>query len=414
MEEVRSLVAHLFRHKAGEILSVLVRILGIENLDLAEDVVQETLVKALQQWHFTGVPANPSGWILQVAKNAAFDSLRRKKIFREKEPEIIRQIEERFSSAQNLEPEPFQDEQLTLMFTCCHPAFTREVQVTLVLKTLCGFHVSEIARAFLAAEPAIAQRIVRAKKKISEEKIRFEIPQEQELKRRLDAVLEVLYLMFNEGYSVTAGTDLTRTDLCTEAIRLANLLVSSAAGNQPKSHALLALFYFQASRLNSRTDEGGNLFLLAEQDRSTWDQSMISHALFHLDLASTAEELSRYHLEAGIASCHSVARSFESTDWETIIDFYDSLLEMDPSPVVHLNRAVAVMLLHGPEEGLRALDSIQDDASLKDYYLLPAVLAEMHTRLGDTDKAKEFYRNTLQLVKTDPERRFIQKKLSSL
>ncbi|MCI0413899.1 sigma-70 family RNA polymerase sigma factor [bacterium] len=413
-QEVRELVAHLFRHKAAQILSVLVHVLGLKNIDVAEDVVQETLVKALQQWPFSGIPANPSGWILQAAKNQAFDILRRRTSFHEKEPEIIRQLEERFSNEAFLQPEPFQDEQLTLIFTCCHPTFSGEVQVVLILKTLCGFHTSEIARAFLTSETTIAQRIVRAKRKIREEDIRFEIPPEKELMQRLDAVLQVIYLMFNEGYSATAGEDLVRKDLCAEAIRLATILVDHPAGNQPETHALLALLYFQSSRLSARADEAGNLFLLAEQDRSAWDQKMISRGFYHLDRSAGGEELSRYHLEAGIASCHAVAAQYDATDWKKILDFYDALMEMDPSPVLYLNRAVAILMLNGPEAGLRELEKIQDNPLLKEYHLLPAAFAEMYARLGETEKARSYYQRTLQLVKTEPERKFVCRRLEEL
>ncbi len=407
-------MAHLFRHKAGEILSVLARVLGLENLDLAEDVVQETLIKALQQWPFSGVPANPSGWILQVAKNSAFDILRRKARFREKEADIIRELEERFSPASFLVKEPFQDEQLTLMFTCCHPLFPGEVQVTLILKTLCGFNAGEIARAFLTSESTIAQRIVRAKKKIREEKIRFEIPNDRELTSRLDSVLEAIYLMFNEGYSATAGSDLVRMDLCAEGIRLANLLVNHASGSEPKAHALLALLYFQASRLSARMDESGDLFVLAEQDRSRWDQNMILRGFYHLDRSAAGEELNRYHLEAGIASCHAISANYASTDWGKILTLYDALVEKDNSSVVKLNRAVAIMMLQGPRAGIQALESIRTDPSLKDYHFLPALFAEMYSRLGEVEKALLYYQRTLDLVKTAPEKNFVLRKMQEI
>ena len=413
-EEVRELVAHLFRHKAGEILSVLVKVFGLENLELAEDVVQETLVKALQQWPYSGVPVNPGGWILQVAKNHAYDILRRKTLFHQKEADIARDLEQHFAAASQTETEPFQDEQLTLMFTCCHPVIPREMQVALILKTLCGFSVGEIAKAFLAMESAIAQRIVRAKRKIREEKIRFELPESHELPSRLDSVLEAIYLLFNEGYVATSGSDLIRTDLCEEAIRLASLLAHHASGNVPKTHALLSLLYFQSSRLNARTDEAGNLFLLAEQDRSLWDKSKIMRGFFHLDQSATGKDLSRYHLEAGIASMHALAADFESTDWERIRNLYDMLYEMDPSPVILLNRAVTILMLYGPAEAIRALEEIQLEPALRDYYLLPATFGEMYARLGQMDLARMHYERTLQLVKTDPERRFVRRKLEAL
>ena len=408
------MVAHLFRHKSGEILSVLVKVFGLENIDLAEDVVQETLVKALQQWPFTGIPANPGGWMLQVAKNHAYDILRRRTRFRTKEAEITRELEHRFSAAAQMELEPFQDEQLTLMFACCHPSIPREMQVTFILKALCGFNVPEIARAFLASEVTIAQRIVRAKKKMQQESIRFELPEKRELGSRVDSVLEAIYLLFNEGYGATSGADLVRRDLCDEAIRLANLLAGHASGNQPKTHALLSLLYFQASRLETRADATGNLFLLAEQDRSKWDQQKIMRGMYHLDHSATGDSLSRYHLEAGIASMHAVAPNFESTNWTAILNLYDALYEVDTSPVILLNRAVAILMVHGAAEGIRALEAIEQKRMLKDYYLLPATFAEMYTRLGQIDLARTYYERTLQLVKTDPERKFVRRKIKQL
>lgn len=411
-EEVGELVAHLFRYKAGQIVSILTGIFGLDNLDLAEDVVQETLVKALQQWPFSGVPQNPTGWILQVARNQALDVLRRRTLFLDKQAEIVRQLE------QQLSPDAgravFQDEQLTMMFTCCHPAFPREMQIALVLKTLCGFSVPEIARAFLKQETTIAQRLVRAKRKIREDKIHFELPERRELEQRLDAVLQVLYLMFNEGYSASQGNELIRKDVCDEAIRLASLLTEHPAGDTPKTHALLALMLFQASRFATRMDAEGNLLLLADQDRSLWDRELIQSAFAHLDRAGHGAALTVNHLQAGIASCHALARDFESTDWGRILTFYDALLELDPSPVVKLNRAVAVSMVDGPNAGLRDLEWIQNDPHMNDYYLYHATLADFHRRLGNMEQAIRHYQRTCALARTGPERNFVERKLAEL
>ncbi len=412
LEEVGELVAHLFRYKAGQIVSILTGIFGFENLDLAEDVVQETLVKALQQWPFSGVPQNPTGWILQVARNQALDVLRRRALFRDKQAEIARQLE------QQLLPDaghaPFPDEQLTMMFTCCHPAFPQEMQIALVLKTLCGFSVPEIARAFLTQETTIAQRLVRAKRKIREDKIHFELPERKQLEERLDAVLQVLYLMFNEGYSASQGNDLIRKDVCDEAIRITSLLAEHPEGDTPKTHALLALMLLQASRFATRMDAEGNLLLLADQDRSLWDQELIQRAFAHLDRAGRGKTLTVNHLQAGIASCHALARDYESTDWRRILSFYDALLELDPSPVVKLNRAVAVSMVHGPHTGLRELETIQNDSLMSEYYLYHATLADFHRRLGNMQQAIRHYKRTAALARTGPERNFVERKLAEL
>lgn len=411
-EEVGELVAHLFRHKSGQIVSILTSIFGFEHLDLAEDVVQETLVKALQQWPFSGVPENPAGWMLQVARNQALDVLRRRALFQEKQSEIARQVELQLqpSEASTL----FADEQLTLMFACCHPALPQDAQVSLILKTLCGFSVSEIARAFLIQEGAVAQRLVRAKRKIREEKIRFELPESAQLFARLDAILHVLYLMFNEGYSASQGEELIRKDVCDEAIRLTFLLANHSAGDIPKTHALLALMLFHTSRFATRVDTEGNLLLLADQDRSLWDRKLIQQAFAQLDQAGRGTELTMHHLQAGIASCHAIAKDYESTNWNQIISLYDALLELDPSPVVKLNRAVAISMVEGPEAGLRELEWIRNDPAMPGYCLYHATFADLHRRLGNRSQAIRYYEKTRELVRTQPERNFVERRLKGL
>jgi RNA polymerase sigma-70 factor (ECF subfamily) len=411
-ESIHNLVDHLFRQKAGQITAILVKIFGIEHIDLAEDVVQDALVKAIQQWPFSGVPQNPGGWLLQAAKNRALDILRRETTFRTKQPELLRQINQNMDidSSTSL----FEDEQLTLMFTCCHPQLNLENQTALILKTLCGFSVDEIARSFLTQPTTIAQRLVRAKRKIKEEKIRFEIPQDKELKLRLTTVLHVLYLLFNEGYSATEGEDLVRQDLCEEAARLGSFLAAHPVGNSPETHALLALMFFHASRFPTRTDSDGNLIVLSEQDRTQWDQRLIQRGYYHLDRAATGSELSEYHLQASIAACHAMAASYEATDWKRILGFYDLLVSMNRSPVLLLNRAVARFMVDGTEAGLKELDDLKDLPSLKEYYLLPATYAEIYRVAGENQKAKEYYEKTLKLVRTKPEQQFIMKRLSEV
>lgn len=285
-DSIHDLVDHLFRQKSGQITAILVKIFGIDHLDLAEDVVQDALIKAIQQWPFSGVPKNPGGWLMQAAKYRALDILRRETTFRQKQPQLIQQITDHMDTQG--QPQ-FEDEQLTLMFTCCHPKLNFETQTVLILKTLCGFSVNEIARAFLTQPATIAQRLVRAKRKIKEEKIKFEIPENQELRLRLHTILNVLYLFFNEGYGATEGEDLVRQDLCEEAIRLAFLVVENPAGDLPETHALLALMLFHAARLETRTDSDGNLILLAEQDRTQWDRKLIQRGFYHLDRAASGK-----------------------------------------------------------------------------------------------------------------------------
>ena len=410
---VNQLVDHLFRHQAAKIVATLTRIFGIEHLDLAEDVVQETLLKALRQWPLHGVPQNPGGWMLQTAKNLAIDVLRREASFRGKAEAIAYQLEQDMRAPSDDAPEDneLQSDQLAMMFTCCHPRLPREAQIALTLKTLCGFSVTEIAKAFLAEEATIAQRLVRAKRKIREEKISLALPEAAMLSKRLEAVLEVLYLLFNEGYNAHAGENLVRQDLCAEAMRLTTLLADHPAGNKPKAHAMLALMLFQASRLPARVDGDGNLLLLAEQNRSLWDRELIHLGLYHLELSAAGEELSEYHLQSGIAMLHAVAPSYEATDWPRILTYYDDLMALNRSPVVALNRAVAMAMCRGAEAGIKELESIRPLPEMQSYYLFPATFADFYWQLGKPKKAAEHYQQALTLVGTKPERRFLLRKL---
>ena len=408
---VRQLVDHLFRHQSAKIVSTLTRIFGLAHLDLAEDVVQETLLKALRQWPFHGVPQNPAGWILQAAKNLAIDTLRREASFRDKAEAIAYQLEQDMRAVDDSESNELQSDQLAMMFTCCHPSLPREVQVALTLKTLCGFSVTEIARAFLAEEATIAQRLVRGKRKIRDENIALEFPEPAVLRKRLAAVLEVLYLLFNEGYNAHEGEHLVRHELCAEAIRLTALLAEHPAGNRPRVHALLALMLLQASRLPARVDGEGNLLLLAEQDRTLWDRALIQRGLHHLEQSAAGEELSEYHLQAGIAACHAVAPNAAATDWKNILRYYDGLMEVNPSPVVALNRAVALAMIEGPVAGIKELERIGTRAQIQSYYLFPATLADFHRQNGALEKAAAYYQQALALTGTEPERRFLLRKL---
>lgn len=415
--EASQVVEHLFRYESGRMVAILTGIFGLEHLSLAEDVVQEALVRALQTWPFYGVPRNPAAWLMRASRNLALDAVLREKLFREKESEIIATLEQWpttaiLGNAPLLENE-IQDDRLRMMFVCCHPLISPEDQVALALKTLCGFSAAEIAKAFLTTEAAIAKRLTRAKQKIREFRIAFEIPEGEELSRRLDGVLQSLYLLFNEGYKASSGGKLVREDICQEAIRLAGLLAEHPAGNQPRTHALLALMWLNASRIPSRMDGDGNLLRLQEQDRLRWDQPGIARGMFHLAQSAAGSEISAYHLQAGIAACHCAAKDYAATDWRQILELYDRLVAFDHSPVVALNRAVALAEGHGPQAGIEAVSAIQNLPSLESYYLLYAVLGEFELRLHHFRAAAAHFQKSLQLAEIKAEQAFLAKRLQA-
>jgi RNA polymerase sigma factor (sigma-70 family) len=412
--EISRLAEHLFRHEAGKLVSVLTGLFGIDRLQLAEDVVQEALVRALQTWPYYGIPKNPAAWITQTAKNLALDLIRRETLFRDKQPEIAAFMEQ--WPADPVEDSPvfdgeIKDDRLRLMFACCHPRIPQEAQTALALKTLCGFSPSEIAKAFLTSEAAIAKRLTRAMQKIRGLRIPFEIPAGDELPIRLDGVLQTLYLLFNEGYKASSGESLVREELCREAIRLGTLLSAHPMGNQPRTHALVALMLLNGARLPARVDAEGNVLRLKEQDRSRWDRAMIERGILHLGKSASGAELSEYHLQAGIAACHGTARDYESTDWPRILALYDRLVEIDDSPVVALNRGVAIAQVHGPGAGIEAVEAIRNRRSLDSYYLLYAVLAEFEVQLNNFPAAASHIRKALQLTDLKLEQSFLSKRL---
>lgn len=411
--EISRLTDDLFRQEAGKLISVLSGIFGINRLQLAEDVVQESLIRALRTWPYTGVPKNPAAWLTQTAKNLALDLIRREKLFHDKEPQIIAFMEQwpSESSESPMFENEIRDGRLRLMFACCHPLLPPEAQTALALKTLCGFGVGEIAKAFLTSEAAIAKRLTRARQRIRELHIPFEIPAGDELSNRLDGVLQTLYLLFNEGYKASSGDDLIKEDLCQEAIRLGALLAEHPAGNQPRTHALVALMLLNAARLPARMDSEGNILRLKEQDRSTWNQAMIARGIRHLSESAAGNELSAYHLQAGIAACHCAASDYESTDWRKILSLYDRLMELDGSPVIALNRAVAVANVNGPQAGIEAVEAIQNGSQLKSYYLLYAVLGEFEKQLNNFQAAIDNFRKALELTELTSEQLFLSKRL---
>jgi len=415
-EEVLQVVEHLFREEAGKMVAILTRIFGIEHLNLAEDVVQEALVRALQTWPYYGVPKNPSAWIMQVSRNLALDVVRREKVFRDKQTQIVTSFEKENAGPDEavFSEHEIKDDRLRMIFVCCHPLLPPEAQVALALKTLCGFSVEEISRAFLTNEAVIAKRLTRAKQKIREEGVAFEIPAGDELGRRLDGVLQTLYLLFNEGYKASSGEALLRAELCHEAIRLALLLVQHKAGNQPRVHALLALMLLNAARFPTRTDNEGNLLRLKDQDRARWDRAMIARGMFHLTRAATGDEMTSYHLQAAIAACHCAAPDYASTDWRQIRALYDRLIQMDDSPVVALNRAVALSEVEGPNAGLAALAQARKREGMDSYYLFYAVQGELEARLKRYESASALFRKSIELTNLNSERAFLTKRLQGI
>ncbi len=412
---ISKLAEHLFRQESGKLVSVLTGIFGIDRLQMAEDVVQEALVRALQTWPFYGVPQNPAAWLMQTSRNLALDIVRREKRFHEKQPEIIATIEHRMTEPGADDAPMFEDEikdgRLRLFFACCHPLIPQEAQIALALKTLCGFSPAEIAKAFLSSEAAIAKRLTRARQSIQEQKIPFEIPSGEELSPRLDGVLQSIYLLFNEGYKASSGESLVRAELCHEAIRLANLLVEHSAADQPRTHALLSLMLLDAARLPARTDAEGKILRLKEQDRSIWDRGLINLGIRHLAQAATGTDLSEYHLQAGIAAYHCTAQDYASTNWPAILAQYDRWMELTDSPIVALNRAVALAKVEGPEAGLKAVEAIANRRQLESYYLTYAVLGEFESQLGRYEEATAHLRKALQLTELKSERSFLSKRL---
>lgn len=396
-------------------VSVLTGIFGLDRLQMAEDVVQEALVRALQTWPYDGVPENPAAWLMQTARHRALDLVRREKNFHAKQAAVIATIEQRLSEPADDEAPRFDDEirdgRLRLIFACCHPVLPRESQTALALKTLCGFSPGEIARAFLSTEAAVTKRLTRARQTIQEAGIAFEIPSGEELGARLEAVRQVVYLLFNEGYKASSGEHLVRADLCVEAIRLTTHLAEHPATNRPATHALLALMLFNAARLAGRTDDSGNLLRLAEQDRSTWDHRLIARGMERMRLAATGDELSEYHLQAGIAACHCAAPDDASTNWPMILAQYDQWRKISDSPLVALNRAVALAKVAGPAAGIEAVEAIPGRRTLDSYYLTHAVLGEFEAQLGRLPAAAIHFRRALALTELKSERAFLERRL---
>jgi RNA polymerase sigma-70 factor, ECF subfamily len=390
----------------------LTRLLGPAHLELAEETVQEAMLRALQTWPYQGAPENAAAWLFRVAHNIAIDAVRRNRTLGEKTGAILAELT-LSAAAQPDDPdleEQLRDDELRMIFMCCHPDIARDARVALSLKTVGGFNVREIARAFLADDAAIAQRLVRAKRQIREDRLTLEMPHGPELAARLDSVLEVLYFMFNEGYTAHAGEDLIRQDLCLEALRLGRLVAASSIA-EPRVDALVALMALEAARLPARVDESGDLILLEDQDHSRWDQGLMALGFHHFNLSISGDEVSEYHVQAAIAATHARAAGPQSRDWPTILKLYDQLLSLNQSPVVALNRAVAVAKVHGPAEALAAIDPLANDPKLRGYYLLLAVRGHLLLELGRVTEAAACFRAALECPCSEPERRFLRRKL---
>ena len=407
---IEALINGLYRSESRRVLATLIRLL--RDFDLAEEALQDAFAAALQQWPVDGVPQNPRAWLVSTGRFKAIDHIRRRARFNTSLDDIAEELEEAFREEQDWSDEHIEDDQLRLIFTCCHPSLAPEAQMALTLREICGLTTEAIARAFLTSPSTLAQRIVRAKNKIRDAKIPYEIPARSELPERLDAVLHVIYLVFNEGYSASSGTELIRQELAQEAIRLGRLLATLLP--DPEVLGLLALMLFQDSRRSARIDGNGDLIRLEDQDRNLWDRDQIAEGSTLIQRALSGGSADIYCLQAAIAALHAEAPSFAQTDWQEICGFYDLLLHINPSPIIELNRAVAIALRDGSAAGLTLLDDLLARQQLTDYYLLHAARADLLAQLGELDAAKNAYKNAIQLTEQEPERRFLYKKMSSL
>ncbi len=407
-----AITADLFRHEGARLVATLTAHLGTHRLQLAEDVVQEALVRALQTWPYRGVPDNPAAWLTQTAKNLALDFLRREQRWNDKQASIANEHERWLSSQAPEMCASLADDTLRMMFVCFHPQLSPEAQTALALRTVCGLSAGEIAAAFLTSEAAIAKRLVRARQLIRELALPFAVPDAHELPARLDGVLHTLYLLFNEGYKASAGDRLVREDLCHEAIRLTQLLAEHPSTQEPRTLALLALMLLNAARLPARTDDGGNLLRLHEQNRNSWDQSLIHRGIQALGRAATGNSISEYHLEAGIAAAHSTAPDDATTNWPRILALYDQLIKLSASPIAAMNRAVAIARVCGPQAGIDALDAIKGRTALESHHLYHAIRGTLAADLGQVTTAITHFRQAECLATLPAERDFIARRLA--
>ena len=408
-------VDHYFRQESAKLVALLTRAFGLHHLDLVEDVVQAALLQALETWKLQGVPDEPAAWLYRVARNKALDTFRRRRTAERYAADVAwletsntggrAELDELFLDVE------IRDSQLRMMFACCHAKLPPESRIALALKVLCGFGLREIARALLRSEADVKKRIYRAKRRFTSRAVVFEVPAGEALTSRLDSVHSVLYLLFNEGYYSQHPDELIRRDLTGEAVRLCHLLAEHPVCGTPTTRALLALMLFHAARFDARLDSQGGILLLEDQDRRCWQQPLIAKALGYLNASASGDELSRYHLEAGVAAHHCTATSFAATDWPAILDLYDRLLVLQPSPLYELNRAIVLAQIEGPEAGVRAIESASELAALDDYHLLDATLGELHLRSGDAARARDYFLAASAKTRSLTERRLLVEKL---
>jgi RNA polymerase sigma-70 factor, ECF subfamily len=413
-EQVRQAIESLYRSESGRVLATLMRLLG--DLDLAEESMHEAFAAALESWPETGVPDNPRPWLISTARFNAIDRIRRRARFDGVQSDLIAHLESRGNQAP-LDDQEIDDDRLRLIFTCCHPSLSLEAQLALTLREVCGLTTEEIARAFLVTPATLAQRIVRAKTKIRDTRIPYEVPAPAELPERLHAVLQVIYLVFNEGYSAASGAEVTRAELTREAIRLGRLLAELRAqpdGPEPEIKGLLALMLLQESRRAARTSSTGDLILLENQNRTLWNQEQILEGTALVEEALSSRRFGPYTLQAAIAAVHAEAASAAATDWRQIAALYNQLVRIQPSPVVCLNRAVAIAERDGPEAGLRHIDALLEHGELANYHLAHSARAELLRRLGKTAEARVSYEKALSLTHQEPERHFLQDRMRQL
>ena len=416
---VTSLVDHLFRHESGRMVSALTRVFGIHNLALAEDVVQEAFLKACQEWRLNPIPPNPSAWLLVTARNRAIDAIRRNRHQIAFSEDITHLLNSEYTAAGTVHEmfldDEIADSQLRMIFTCCHPSLPAEMRIPLTLRTLSGFGVQEIAAALLTNGETVTKRLYRARQRIRERDIRFEIPAGDDLAARLETVYTVLYLLFNEGYNSGKAEELIRKDLCAEAMRLCLLLSQHRVGDRPKTYALLSLMCFHASRFESRMTPGNEIVLLQDQDRSTWDAELIRRGEYYLDRAAEGEEVSEYHIEAAIAAQYALAPSFQDTDWILIAGLYEALVTLKANPLVKLNRAVVLGRIHGPHAAIEEIHRIDGWERLASrHYLYNAVLGQLYIEADDHERARDFITRAGALTTSDAEKRLLARKLDAL
>ncbi len=407
---VRELVDAVYRSESRRVLATLIRLLG--DFDAAEEALHEAFAVAVEQWSHKGVPANPSAWLVSTGRFKAIDGMRKRARYDASLTQLAKELESNTGDTTEGDEEAVEDDRLRLIFTCCHPAFQPDAQVAMTLREVCGLATEEIARAFLTKPATVAQRIVRAKAKIRDARIPYVVPSETDLPDRLDAVLRVVYLVFNEGYSASSGGSLTRHDLSGEAIRLGRLL--TALLPEPEAVGLLALMLLHDSRRGARSSPTGELILLADQDRSLWNRDQIVEGVSLVERALSSRRIGAYTVQAAIAAVHAQAPSAAATDWARIVGLYDLLLQAEPSPVVELNRAVAVAMRDGPSAGLVLIDAILARGELANYHLAHSARADLCRRLGRTADARMSYERALRLTQQEPERRFLERRLSEL